>query len=95
MVETLKDAGDKVSAQDKGEAEAAVAAAKSALEGGDVEALKTAAERLTQSAMKLGEAMYKATAEAEAAQTAGPQAGPDGEKIVDADFEDVDDQKKS
>ena len=93
--DVLKDAGDKVSAQDKGEAEAAVAAAKSALEGGDVEALKTAAERLTQSAMKLGEAMYKATAEAEAAQTAGPQAGPDGEKIVDADFEDVDDQKKS
>ena len=37
---TLKEAGDKVSAQDKGEAEAAVAAAKSALEGGDAEAVK-------------------------------------------------------
>ena len=96
---TLKEAGDKVSAQDKGEAEAAVAAAKSALEGGDVEALKAAGERLTQSAMKLGEAMYKATAEEQAAQgaqgTQGGQSGPDGEKIVDADFEEVDDKKKS
>ena len=96
---TLKEAGDKVSAQDKGEAEAAVAAAKSALEGGDVEALKAAGERLTQSAMKLGEAMYKATAEEQAAQGAqgaqGGQSGPDGEKIVDADFEEVDDKKKS
>ena len=60
---TLKEAGDKVSAQDKGEAEAAMAAAKSALEGGDAEAVKSAGERLSQSAMKLGEAMYKAQAE--------------------------------
>ncbi len=96
---TLKEAGDKVAPQDKGEAEAAVAAAKAALEGGDVEALKAAGERLTQSAMKLGEAMYKATAEEQAAQGAqgaqGGQSGPDGEKIVDADFEEVDDKKKS
>ncbi len=96
---TLKEAGDKVAPQDKGEAEAAVAAAKAALEGGDVEALKAAGERLTQSAMKLGEAMYKATAEEQAAQgaqgTQGGQSGPDGEKIVDADFEEVDDKKKS
>jgi molecular chaperone DnaK len=93
---TLKEAGDNVSAQDKGEAEAAVAAAKTALEGSDAEALKAAGERLSQSAMKLGEAMYKAQAEAAQAQGA-PQseAGPNGEKIVDADFEEVDDSKKS
>jgi len=93
----LKEAGDKVSAQDKGEAEAAVAAAKSALEGGDAEAVKAAGERLSQSAMKLGEAMYKAQAEATQAGAAAaePEAGPNGEKIVDADFEEVDDKKKS
>jgi molecular chaperone DnaK len=95
---TLKEAGDGVSAQDKGEAEAAIAAAKSALEGSDAEALKQASERLSQAAMKVGEAMYKAQAEA-AAQTqpgaGGPEAGPNGEKIVDAEFEEVDDKKKS
>ena len=90
---TLKEAGDKVSAQDKGEAEAAVAAAKSALEGGNAKSIKAASERLAQSAMKLGEAMYKT--QAEAAQGAQPEAGPSGEKIVDADFEEVDDKKKS
>jgi molecular chaperone DnaK len=93
---TLKEAGEAASQQDRGEAEAAVAAARSALEGGDVTAIKSAGERLSQSAMKLGEAMYKA--QAQAAQnpgTAAPEAGPNGEKIVDADFEEVDDKKKS
>jgi molecular chaperone DnaK len=90
---TLKEAGDNVSAQDKGEAEAAVAAAKSALESGDAAAIKEAGERLSQSAMKLGEAMYKA--QAESPQGAPEQPGPNGEKIVDAEFEEVDDKKKS
>ncbi len=99
---TLKEAGDNVSAADKGDAEAAIAAAKSALEGGDAEALKQASERLSQAAMKVGEAMYKAQAEATAQGAAGgaagasqPDAGPNGEKIVDAEFEEVDDKKKS
>jgi molecular chaperone DnaK len=96
---TLKEAGDGVAAADKGEAEAAIAAARTALEGTDVAAVKAAGERLSQSAMKLGEAMYKAQAEAAAAQgaapgAAGPDAGPNGEKIVDAEFEEVDDKKK-
>jgi molecular chaperone DnaK len=93
---TLKEAGDGVSAQDKGEAEAAIAAAKSALEGSDAEALKQASERLSQAAMKVGEAMYKAQAESAAQPGADqPEAGPNGEKIVDAEFEEVDDKKKS
>jgi molecular chaperone DnaK len=92
---TLKEAGDNVSAQDKGEAETALAAAKAALEGGNAEAIKTAGEALSQSAMKLGEAMYKAQAEAAQAAPAAEEAGPNGEKIVDADFEEVDDKKKS
>ncbi len=94
----LSEHGDKLGAQDKGEAEAAIAAAKSALEGTDVEALKQATERLSQAAMKIGEAMYKAEAEAaQAAGAAGPGAAGGAnpnEKVVDAEFEEVDDKKK-
>ena len=96
----LAEHGDKVGAQEKGEAEAAIAAAKSALEGQDAEAIKQAGERLSQAAMKIGEAMYKAQAEAGAAP-GGPEAGgghaPGGkadDKVVDAEFEEVDDKKK-
>ena len=67
----LKEHGDKVGAQEKGEAEAALAAASSAMEGSDTAALKQAAERLSQAAMKIGEAMYKAEAAAQAPGAAG------------------------
>jgi len=94
---TIRENEGKVSAQDKGEAESAVAAAKSAMEGSDLAALTAATERLSQSAMKMGEAMYKAQAEAGDAPTGqagpGPQgAGPDN--VVDAEFEEVDDKNK-
>ena len=94
----LSEHGDKVGAQEKGEAEAAIAAVKSAMEGTDVEALKSATDRLSQAAMKIGEAMYKA--EQAQAQTPppggdGPTAGgPKDDKVVDAEFEEVDDKKK-
>ncbi len=97
----LKEHEGKIGAQEKGEAEAAIAAAKSAMEGNDTEALKQATERLSQAAMKIGEAMYKAeAAQAQAGGDegpSGPQGGPGGkpgEKVVDAEFEDVDDKKK-
>ncbi len=91
---TLRDAGDKVAPADKTEADAAIAAAKAALDGGDVAAVKQAGERLSQVAMKVGEAMYKAQAEAAQSQPGAAEAGPNGEKIVDADFEEVDGKKK-
>ena len=96
----LKEHGDKVSAQDRGEAEAAISAARSAMEGSDLDALKQASERLSQAAMKIGEAMYKAQAESGAAPGGpeGPGAGgPSGaadDKVVDAEFEEVDEKKK-
>jgi molecular chaperone DnaK len=99
----LKEYGDKLSAQDKGETEAALAAARSALEGTDIAALKSASDRLSQAAMKIGEAMYKAQ-QAEAGPggpAGGPGAGPQpgagkpDDKVVDAEFEEVDDKKKS
>jgi molecular chaperone DnaK len=93
---TLKEAEGKIGAQERGEAEAAVAAAKSALEGNDKAALTQAGERLSQAAMKLGEAMYKAQgADAGAAPGAQSSGGPGGEKVVDAEFEEVDEKKKS
>src|SRR5579859_1998660 len=98
----LKEHGDKLPAQEKGEAEAAIAAARSAMEGNDPDTLKQATERLSQSAMKLGEAMYKsqqadetaqATAQASGAQQSHGGANPD-DKVVDAEFEEVDEKKK-
>ncbi|WP_019090735.1 molecular chaperone DnaK [Komagataeibacter europaeus] len=90
---SLSEAGDKVPAADKTEAEAAIAEVRKALEGTDAEALKTATDRLTQVAMKVGEAVYKAGQAEGAPGAAG--AAPKDEKVVDADFEDVDDSKKS
>jgi molecular chaperone DnaK len=106
----LKEFGDKISAQEKGEAEAALAAARSAMESNDPAALKQSTERLSQAAMKIGEMMYKAQAAEQAAGAtaqaggAGPGAGPGAnpgasganpdEKVVDAEFEEVDDKKK-
>ncbi|MBE7620741.1 molecular chaperone DnaK [Gluconacetobacter entanii] len=95
---SLSEAGDKVPAADKTEAEAAIAEVRKALEGTDAEALKKATDRLTQAAMKVGEAVYKAGQAEGGAEGAAPgagAAGPNGEKVVDADFEDVDDSKKS
>src|SRR6516165_5126100 len=87
----LKEHGDKLPAQEKGEAEAAIAAARSAMEGNDPAALKQATERLSQSAMKLGEAMYKAQQADQAAeataQAGGQTGGKPDEKVVDAEFE--------
>ncbi len=99
----LSEHGDKLGAQEKGEAEAAVAAARSAMEGSDSDALKQASERLSQAAMKIGEAMYKSQAEAGAAPGGGAGEGSTGggtssgqadDKVVDAEFEEVDDKKK-
>ncbi|GAN59635.1 MULTISPECIES: molecular chaperone DnaK [Acetobacter] len=91
---SLTEAGDKVPAADKTAAEEAIAETKKALEGTDAEAIKTASERLTQAAMKIGEAVYKAgQAEEGAAAAGGADAKPNDEKIVDADFEDVNDKK--
>ena len=85
---TLSENGDKVPPAEKSEAEAAIAAAKSAMAGSDVEALKAATERLGQVSMKLGEAMYKQAAESDAKR----DAAKDG--VVDAEFTEVDDDKK-
>jgi molecular chaperone DnaK len=83
----LAEHGDKLPAAEKSEAEAAIAATRTAMEGTDAEALKTATERMSQAAMKIGEHMYKA-------QSAAEPAAPGAENVVDAEFEDLDESKK-
>lgn len=79
---------DKVDAADKQAAETAIGELKTALEGEDVDAINEKAQTLSQAAMKIGEAVYKAQ-QAEAAENdAAADAGDDG-NVVDAEFEEV------
>ncbi len=93
---SLKDYGDKVSAADKSAIEAAVAELKSVMESDDIEAIQAKTQALAQASMKLGEAMYQAgQAGAEGATGEGTDDGAaKNEDVVDADFEEVDDDKK-
>ncbi len=88
---SMAEFGDKVSAEEKAEIETAITDLKSVKDGEDAEAIRTKTQTLVQASMKLGEAMYKASqAEAEAGET---EAKDDG--VVDAEFEEVNDDKKS
>ena len=90
--QTLKDLGDKVPAEQKSEVEAAIADAKKALEGTDIEAIKAAGEKLTEASQKLAQIVYSTTDEA-AAAAGDAGAAPAGDDVVDADYEVVDDDK--
>jgi molecular chaperone DnaK len=91
---SLKDYGDKVSAEDKTAIENAIAALKGVLEGDDAEAIKEKTNALAEVSMKLGEAMYKAS-QAEAEAKAADANKPADDDVVDAEFEEVDDDQKS
>ncbi len=96
---TMTEHGEALAAEDKTAIEDAIADLKTALEGDDVEAITAKTEALAQAAQKLGEAMYKAQQEEAAAGDMGDmggdagraQAGGDDSNVVDADFEEVDD----
>lgn len=92
---SLKENGDKISAEERGNVESALNQLKSVKDGTDAGAIKAALESLTQSSHKLAEAMYaQASSEAQAGQTGSSgEAGADDE-VVDADFEEVDDENK-
>jgi molecular chaperone DnaK len=94
----LAEHGDKVSAEVKAEIEAALAETKSAIEGGDADAMNAKAAALTQSAMKLGQAIYESQQAGQAGQTATDTAEngqASQEEVVDAEFSEVDDEKKA
>jgi molecular chaperone DnaK len=90
----LEEHGDKIDAALKGEIEAAVAETKSAIEGGDAEAMKEKATALAQIAMKLGEAIYKEEQAAGASADAASEDAPADDNVVDAEFSEVEDDKK-
>jgi len=103
---TLQEAGDKVPESERAPVQSAIQALKDAIGTDDVEQIKSKTEALAQVAMKLGEAMYK-TQQTGGGESGpgGPQGGagpggggaaggPGSDKVVDADFEEVDDQKK-
>ena len=92
--QTLKDLGDKVPADQKSEVEAAIADAKKALEGQDVDAIRAAGEKLTEASQKLAQIVYSTTDEgANPGAGAGAAAGADD--VVDAEYEVVDDDKNN
>ncbi len=98
----LAEHGDKVSGDIKSEIEKALAEAKTAVETGDADEMQQKTAALTQAAMKLGEAMYKAQ-QAETGGASGAEPGAEGgseqpgdgqEEVVDAEFSEVDDENK-
>jgi molecular chaperone DnaK len=102
---TLRENGEKISESDRAPVEQAVQALKDTLTSEDADQIKSKTEALAQASMKLGEALYKAqqAEQAGAAGSAGsggptggggPHDDGGGDKVVDADFEEVDDQKK-
>ncbi|MCU0893190.1 MAG: molecular chaperone DnaK [Rhodospirillales bacterium] len=96
---SLKDYGDKVGAADKQAIEAAVAELRAVMDGEDAAAIKAKTDNLAQVSMKLGEAMYK-DGQGSAGAGAGAagertEAAASGEKVVDAEFEEVDPEKKA
>ena len=89
----LKEHGDKVDAGLKSEIETAIADAKAAVEGGDADAMTAKSEALAQVAMKLGQAIYEKQ-QAEAASPAADGGDAKADDVVDAEFSEVEDEKK-
>ena len=95
----LKEHGDKIPEADRSKITADIEELKKVKDGDDIEAIKSKTEALVQSSLKMGEAIYKQNP-----QGAGPQADPSGtepssddskdEKVVDAELEEVDEDKK-
>ncbi len=97
---SLKEVGDKVSEEDRKAVESAIEELKKVMEGDNTEEIKAKTAALAQAAMKLGEALYKQQAGEGAAAGGAEQAAGGGtaqagdEDVVDADFEEVDDDSK-
>ena len=96
----LKEHGDKISAEDRTKIEEAVTALKKAMEGNEPDAIESATQSLTTASHKLAEEMYKkaSASSATGAEAATGGESPNGaktdEKVVDAEFEEVDKDKK-
>ncbi len=89
----LKDQADAVSDEEKETIEAKLAEVRSALEGADVEAIKSATEALMTASQEFGQRLYEAAAQAEreSAESAAAESTPDDDEVVDAEIVDEDD----
>ncbi|SFH69103.1 molecular chaperone DnaK [Albimonas pacifica] len=97
---SLAEHGDKVDEATRGAIQTAIDELKTAAEGDDLEAIKAKTQALTEASMKLGEAIYKASSDAEQAaaqEAAARDAARDGDDVVDAEFteEKKDDDRKA
>ena len=94
----LKEHGDKVPEADKNKISTDIEELKKVKDGDDIEAIKSKTETLVQSSLKLGEAIYKQNPQAGAEQPnpsgEEPSSDKKDEKVVDAEFEEVDENKK-
>ncbi|MEM7661108.1 MAG: molecular chaperone DnaK [Pseudomonadota bacterium] len=91
----VEEHSDKVDEQVKADIEAASTELKTTLESENLEDIQAKTQALMQAAMKLGEAIYASQQEEAAHADAAADAAADGDDVVDADFEEVDDEKKS
>ena len=102
---TLAEYGDKIDEGDREAISGDIEALKAAIAADDADDIRAKTEILTQSSMKLGEAMYQAQDQGETGETADGETSEDGEEaeaetedgddVVDAEFEEVDDDKKN
>jgi len=97
---TLEEAGEQATEDEKTAIEAAISEAEEAVKGDDKDAIDTAANKLTEATGSVAQKMYQAQAEQGEAASGGGDAGGGQESgakaddVVDADFEEVDDDKK-
>ncbi len=93
---SIEEHGDKVDPSTIEAMELSMKALKEVLDSDDAEKIKARSQDLTEASMKLGEAIYKAEADKNAGESdaADDSVDKDDGDIVDADFEDLDDQKK-
>lgn len=90
---SLSEHGDKLSSEDKNQIEVALKDAKAAVEGGEASEITSKTEALMQASMKLGQAVYEATQQSEASEAAADTASKPSDDVIDADFEEVEDDK--
>jgi len=87
---TFEEHKEKLSAEDVGALEAAITDGKTALEGQDVDAMKSAEEKITQASHKLAEAMYRSTQSTADDGGQAKEESPQDSDVIDAEFVDVD-----
>ena len=100
----LTEHGDKIAEDERKKIQDEIAAAREAMKGGDLDAIRNATQNLVKASQKIGEEMYKKTAGAAAAdagptgptenQENGQAGGPNQERVVDAEYTEVDKDKK-